>query len=163
MEQIEQLAIETLTPYKNNARVHSKKQIEQIAESIKAFGFNNTVLIDKKNNIIAGHGRVEAAKKLNMQKVPTIKIEHLSEKEKKAYILADNKLAEMSYWNYDILESELSEIQELNFDIKTIGFEPIELKHLEKNKEKVGAKEIDLDAFKEFKHICPKCSFQFDD
>ena len=160
---VKEIDVNVITDYKNNARIHSKEQIEQIAESIKAFGFNNPVLIDKKNNIIAGHGRVEAAKKLNMQKVPTIKIEHLSEKEKKAYILADNKLAEMSYWNYDILESELSEIQELNFDIKTIGFEPNELKQLEKNKEKVGVKEIDLDAFKEFQHICPRCSFQFDD
>ncbi len=160
---LEQRSIDQLTPYKHNARVHSEEQVEQIAQSIKEFGFVNPVLIDDQNTILAGHGRVEAAKKLNIQKVPTIKIEHLSEKEKKAYILADNKLAEMSYWDYDILESELSEIQELNFDIKTIGFEPNELKHLEKNKEKVGVKEIDLDAFKEFKHICPRCSFQFDD
>lgn len=163
MEKIEQVFIETLTPYKKNARVHNKEQIVQIANSIQEFGFNNPILIDNDNNIIAGHGRVEAAKYLKLDKVPVIKIEHLTESQKKAYILADNKLAEMSHWDYDILESELSEIQELNFDLNLIGFEPIDLKHLEKNKNKTGAKEIDLDTFKEFKHTCPKCSFQFDE
>jgi ParB-like chromosome segregation protein Spo0J len=130
MEQIEQLAIETLTPYKNNARVHSKKQIEQIAESIKAFGFNNPVLIDKKNNIIAGHGRVEAAKKLNMQKVPTIKIEHLSEKEKRAYILADNKLALNSRWDSELLREELSWLNIQDVELKNIGFDLKELANI---------------------------------
>ena len=83
MEQIEQVAIETLIPYKNNARLHSDKQIGQIAESIKSFGFNNPVLIDSKNNIIAGHGRVQETKRLKMKTVPTLKIEHLTEEQKK--------------------------------------------------------------------------------
>ena len=83
MEKIEQVFIETLTPYKKNARVHNKEQIVQIANSIQEFGFNNPILIDNDNNIIAGHGRVEAAKYLKLDKVPVIKIEHLTESQKK--------------------------------------------------------------------------------
>lgn len=161
--QIEQLAVSTLIPYVNNAREHSEEQVDQIADSIKKFKFNNPVLVDKTHGIVAGHGRVLAAKKLGLETVPCIRLDHLSELEKKAYIIADNKIAEMSYWNYDVLGAELEEIGKLNFEIEKIGFEPLELTQIETKTKTNGAKEIELDSFKEFKHTCPRCSFQFDE
>lgn len=114
-----------LKPYGRNARTHSPKQIAQIAASIKAFGFNNPVLIDRQSTIIAGHGRVEAAKLLGLATVPAIRLEHLSEAEKRAYILADNRLAEKAGWDREILAIELQHLIELevDFDIAVTGFE----------------------------------------
>jgi ParB-like chromosome segregation protein Spo0J len=97
----------SLRPYPGNARTHSPKQIKQISSSIKTFGFNNPVLVDDDDQIIAGHGRVEAAKLLNMKTVPTVRLSHLSESEKKAYILADNRLAEKAGWDNEVLAIEL--------------------------------------------------------
>lgn len=104
--QIEQLSVRALKPYSKNARTHSKKQIRQIADSIERFGFCNPVLIDDDRQIIAGHGRVEAAKLLGIGDVPTVRLTHLSEAEKRAYILADNRLAEKSGWDKEILAVE---------------------------------------------------------
>ncbi len=114
-----------LRPYARNARTHSPKQIAEIAQSIKAFGFNNPILIDKTDGIVAGHGRVEAAKLLGLASVPTIRLEHLNEAEKRAYILADNKLAEKAGWDREILAIELQNLMEvdLDFDISATGFE----------------------------------------
>ena len=119
-----------LTPYLHNARTHSKKQIGQIAKSIKEFGFTNPVLIDGKNNIIAGHGRVLAASELKLPSVPTILLEHLTEKQKKAYIIADNKLAEAAGWDNAILKIELGQLIDLDFDLDVIGFETGEIDFL---------------------------------
>src|SRR5680860_503057 len=96
---IDQIAIPDLTPWARNARTHSKKQIRQIAESIEAFGFTNPVLIDENRTIIAGHGRVEAAKLLGLREVPCLRLDHMTEKEKRAYVLADNKLALNAGWD----------------------------------------------------------------
>lgn len=114
-----------LKPYLRNARTHTRKQIAEIAVSITAFGFNNPILIDKDDCIIAGHGRVEAAKLLGLTSVPTIRLEHLSEAQKRAYILADNKLAEKAGWDREILAIELQNLMEfeLDFDISATGFE----------------------------------------
>lgn len=114
-----------LKPYGRNARTHSPKQIAEIAASIKSFGFNNPVLIDKADGIVAGHGRVEAAKLLGLPTVPTIRLEHLTEVQKRAYILADNKLAEKAGWDREILAIELQNLMELelDFDISATGFE----------------------------------------
>lgn len=114
-----------LRPYARNARTHSPKQVAEIAASIKAFGFNNPVLVDKDNGIVAGHGRVEAAKLLGLPSVPTIRLEHLSDAQKRAYILADNKLAEKAGWDREILAIELQNLMdiELDFDITATGFE----------------------------------------
>ncbi len=118
-----------LKPYSRNARTHSLKQIAEIAASIEAFGFNNPVLIDKDDGIVAGHGRVEAAKLLGLATVPTIRLEHLSDAQKRAYILADNKLAEKAGWDRDILAIELQNLMEfeLDFDISATGFEMPEI------------------------------------
>jgi DNA modification methylase len=123
------LPVGSLKPYDRNARTHSPKQIAQIAASIKAFGFNNPVLIDKDGGIIAGHGRVEAAKQLGIETVPCVRLEHLSNAQKRAYILADNKLAEKAGWDPEILKIELQHLTnlDLDFDISITGFEMPEI------------------------------------
>src|SRR5499427_634364 len=119
--------VETLRPYQQNTRTHSKRQIEQIARSIERFGFLNPVLIDASGTIIAGHGRVEAAKLLGLAQVPTLRIEHLSDEEKRAYILADNKLAEKAGWDREILAIELQALVDMDFEIELTGFEMAEV------------------------------------
>lgn len=114
--------VDQLSPYPGNARKHSRKQISLIADSIARFGFNNPVLIDDEGTIIAGHGRVAAAKQLKLTAVPTIRLSHLSEADKRAYILAENKLAERAGWDHDILAVELQGLINLDFDIEVTGF-----------------------------------------
>ena len=120
---IEMLATTDLIPYANNARTHSEEQIEKICRSIEEFGFINPVLIDEKQMIVAGHGRVMAAKKLGMDKVPCLRITGLTETQIRAYILADNKLAEDAGWDDEILKVELGELIDLDFDITIAGFD----------------------------------------
>jgi ParB-like chromosome segregation protein Spo0J len=108
---------------KHNARTHSKRQIDQIARSIKRFGFVGAVLIDNANQIIAGHGRVQAAKQLGLDRVPVLRVTHLSAAERKAYAIADNRLAKLAGWDGEILAIELQELREVDFDIGAIGFE----------------------------------------
>lgn len=122
-----------LIPYVNNARTHSDQQIAQIASSIKEFGFCNPVLIDGQNGIIAGHGRVLAAQKLGLKEVPTIELSHLTDTQRKAYILADNRLAELSGWDDELLKLELTGLELLEFDLELIGFD--DLKFSEDKKE----------------------------
>ena len=98
-DQIEYLETASLKPWANNARTHSRKQVRQIADSIEQFGFANPVLIDDRNTILAGHGRVEAAKLLGMETVPCLRLEQMSEEQKRAYVLADNKLALNAGWD----------------------------------------------------------------
>lgn len=117
-----EIEISKLMPYENNARTHSEAQLNRIAESIKEFGFINPILIDKEYGIIAGHGRMMAAKQLGIDKVPCLFVEHLSEEQKRAYIIADNKLALDAGWDYDILESEMKALQEMDFDLELTGF-----------------------------------------
>src|SRR4030081_234608 len=104
---IEYMPSTAFLPYAQNARTHSKKQIKQIASSIQRFGFCNPVLIDDQNRIIAGHGRLEAAKLLDMDQDPTVRLSHLSETERRAYVLADNRLAERAGWDRELLRIEL--------------------------------------------------------
>lgn len=120
-------AIGSLRPYARNARTHSKKQIKQIARSIERFGFTNPVLISDDGEIIAGHGRVEAARQLGWKKVPTIALSHLSADERRAYVLADNKLALNAGWDKEILAIELQALSELEFDVELTGFSLAEI------------------------------------
>jgi len=124
---IEYIPVRDLRPYPNNARTHSKKQIQQIAKSIAKFGFCNPVLIDDAKQIIAGHGRVQAAKVLGIDAVPTCQLSHLSEADKRAYILADNKLAEKAGWDRELLAIELQGLIEIDVDIELTGFEMAEI------------------------------------
>ena len=112
-----------LRPHPNNARTHSRKQIQQLAKSIKRFGFCNPILIDDGNQVLAGHGRLEAAKVLGLDVVPTCRLSHLSEADKRAYLLADNRLAEKAGWDKELLAIELKELIELNIDTEVIGFD----------------------------------------
>src|SRR5262245_59677620 len=124
---IETISVRELRPHPNNARTHSKKQIRQIAKSITQFGFCNPVLVDDAKQIIAGHGRVEAAKVLGIEAVPTCQLSHLSEADKRAYILADNKLAEKAGWDKELLAIELQGLIELDIAIELTGFEMAEI------------------------------------
>ena len=123
---IEWLSVETLIPYAKNARTHSDEQVAQIAGSIKEFGFNNPVLIDKESSIIAGHGRLLAARKLGMVKVPVIQLEHMTEAQRKAYVLADNRIALNSGWDTGMLTIELQDLKDY-IDLSLLGFDADEL------------------------------------
>ena len=129
---LETIAIDKLRPWPRNARIHSRKQIRQIAESIRRFGFTNPVLIDGDNRILAGHGRVEAARELGMTTAPCLRIDHLSAAEKRAYVLADNKLALNAGWDEELLALELQELMDadLGFDISVTGFSIAEVDRL---------------------------------
>ena len=120
-----------LIPYANNSRTHSDEQVLQIASSIKEFGFLNPVIIDADNGIIAGHGRVMAAKKLGIDELPCIDASHLTEAQKKAYIIADNKLALNAGWDDEILRIEFDALKELDFDLGLTGFSLDEISELE--------------------------------
>ena len=124
-------SINDLIPYVNNTRTHSEEQVNQIASSIKEFGFTNPVLIDEQGGIIAGHGRVMAAKKLNINEVPTIILNNLSEAQKKAYIIADNKIALNAGWDEELLKIEIEALQDMDFNIDLLGFSDEELADLE--------------------------------
>ena len=123
---IEWQSVETLIPYAKNARTHSDEQVAQIAGSIKEFGFNNPVLVDKDNSVIAGHGRLMAARKLGMDKVPVVQLGHMTEAQRKAYVLADNRIALNSGWDTGMLSLELQDLKD-DIDLSLLGFDPDEL------------------------------------
>jgi DNA modification methylase len=125
-KKIEMVSVDTLIPYAKNARTHSDEQVAQIAGSIKEFGFNNPVLVDKDNSVIAGHGRLMAARKLGYKEVPVVKLEHLTESQRKAYILADNRIALNSGWDTSMLSLELQELKD-DIDLSLLGFDADEL------------------------------------
>lgn len=116
-----------LHPYTYNPRTHSKKQIRQIADSIRRFGFVNPILIDADGGVVAGHGRLEAAKLLKLVEVPTLRIDHLTDTERRAYIIADNRLAEKAGWDKEILSLELQALIDLDFEVQLTGFETPEI------------------------------------
>jgi DNA modification methylase len=130
--QIEHLSPGDLRPWTRNARTHSKKQVRQIADSIRTFGFTNPVLIDRENTILAGHGRVEAAKLLGLETVPCLRIEHMTPEQKRAYVIADNKLALNAGWDEDLLAEELEALSslDLDFDVSLTGFSIAEIDSL---------------------------------
>lgn len=119
--------VSNLIPYVNNSRTHSEEQVNQICASINEFGFTNPLLIDEKDNIIAGHGRLLASKKLKMEQVPCIVLQGLTEAQKKAYIIADNKMALNAGWDEELLKIEIENLKELDFDLELTGFNVDEL------------------------------------
>lgn len=120
---VQEISIDLLKPYENNAKIHGAEQVSQIAESIKEFGFISPCLIDRDYNIIAGHGRLMAAQKLGMEKVPCVFVEGLTETQRKAYILADNRLTELGEWDTVMVSEELSKLKDDGFDIDLTGFD----------------------------------------
>lgn len=118
--------LDGLIPYARNSRTHSEEQVAQIAASIREFGFTNPVLVDGEGGIIAGHGRVMAARKLGMKEVPVIELDHLTDAQKRAYVIADNKLALRAGWNDEMLRLELADLDAEGFDLALTGFDAIE-------------------------------------
>jgi len=127
--QIKEVAVDKLIPYAKNSRTHSEAQVAQIAASIKEFGFRNPILVDG-TGVIAGHGRLLAARKLNLKQVPTIDCSDLTEPQKKAYIIADNKLAMNAGWDSELLAVEMEELLKGNFNLELLGFTESELDEL---------------------------------
>lgn len=124
---IEYKSVDELIPYARNSRTHNKEQVSQIMASIKEFGFTNPILIDDTGTIIAGHGRVQAAQKLNLDTVPTICLDYLTDAQKKAYVIADNRLALNAGWDFDMLKVELEDLNDLEFDVSLLGFDDKEI------------------------------------
>lgn len=146
--QIEYLPIDGLVPYARNSRTHDDAQVAQIAASIREFGFTNPVLVDADGGIIAGHGRVLAARKLNMATVPCIELAGMTETQKRAYIIADNKLALNAGWDMDTLAVEIKELEAEDFDLALLGFTPDELAAM------VSRDPVPLDEVDEIKEEC---------
>jgi len=159
--EIEKISINKIKPYKNNAKLHPPEQIQQIKQSIEAFGNNDPIAIDENNVIIEGHGRYFAFKELKQKDVEVIRLSHLNEEQKKAYILAHNKLTMNTGFDFDILNIELGEIE--NIDMSDFGFELL-FEAIEEPKEAEN-KEIDAEDFSEdnFNHECPRCKFRWND
>lgn len=120
---VQEVALNKLKPYEQNAKIHGQEQIEKLKASIEEFGFLTPCLIDAEYNLIAGHGRVMAAKELGMAKVPCVFIEGLTETQRRAYILADNRLGELGEWDMDIVFDELIELDSMDFDVSLTGFD----------------------------------------
>ena len=145
-ERFEKVNIDRLVPYARNARTHSKEQILQLRASLREFGFVNPVIVDKALNVIAGHGRILAAKEEGITEIPCVFAEHLTEAQKRAYILADNRLAMNAGWDAEMLAIELSDLQGSDFDISLLGFDDAELNKLLGGMEDVKDDDFDVDA-----------------
>jgi ParB-like chromosome segregation protein Spo0J len=126
-EKLERWPVERLVPYERNARTHSPEQVAQIAASIQEFGFTNPILVDGKDGIIAGHGRLAAAKDLGLAEVPVVVLDHLTPDQKRAYVLADNKLALNAGWDADLLQQEIAALNLVDFDLSLMGWSEDEL------------------------------------
>lgn len=164
-DQLEHLATADLIPYARNARTHSPSQVAGIAGSIREFGFNNPVLIDKDNGIIAGHGRVLAAQQLGLATVPCLRLGHLTKTQRKAYILADNRLAELAGWDTEMLALEIADLRLDDVNLELLGFDEDGLRDL------LGVADSDtaippnefqeMDENIDTDHECPKCGYRW--
>jgi ParB family chromosome partitioning protein len=157
--------VEDLIPYVNNSRKHSDEQVAQIASSIKEFGWTNPILIDGTNSIIAGHGRLMAARKLKMEEVPTIELSHLTDTQRKALVIADNKLALNADWDTTLLTIELDELLKDGFALDILGFNEQEIKTIMQEVNFDAGSEEDqgkLDQLDPKWICCPHCGKEFD-
>ena len=163
-DKVERWKIERLVPYARNARTHSDEQVAQIAASIREFGFNNPVLIDEQSSIIAGHGRVLAARKLELDSVPCIRLNHLSETQRRAYIIADNKIAMNAGWDEELLALELTELTEFGVNMDLTGFTVDEIVSLKQPNFEAATEEEQgqLDQLDPKWVACPNCGKEFD-
>jgi len=167
MLSIEYKSTGELVPYVNNSRTHSEQQVQQVAASIKEFGFTNPILIDHDGGIIAGHGRLQAAQLLSLDEVPTITLEGLTEAQRKAYVIADNQLALNAGWDLDSLKLEVDRLTELDFDLDLLGFDDGVLQDLintmEPNFDPATEEEQgQLDELDPKWVDCPHCGKEFD-
>jgi len=162
---ITQVAVDKLIPYVNNSRKHSDAQVAQIAASIKEFGWTNPILVDGDQGIIAGHGRLMAARKLGMKEVPVIELAHLTDTQRKALIIADNKLAMNAEWDTDLLTVELNELLADGFALNILGFNNDEISKLLDEPDFQPATEEEqgkLDELDPKWIVCPHCGKEFD-
>lgn len=155
--QIVEKKLDEIKPYKNNPRINTQA-IDKVAQSIKDYGFKNPIILDKNNEIICGHTRYEAAKQLELKKVPCIVATDLTPKQVREYRLVDNKTSELSWWDFDKLNEE---IEKYNLDVFDYGFKDFNLEE-DYNEQNIKDSEIDQDKLQEeFKNECPKCGFKF--
>ena len=157
---IQKISIDKIKPYENNAKLHPPEQIEQIKKSIKNFGNNDPIAIDENNVIIEGHGRYKALKELGFKEIEVIRLSHLNEQQKKAYILAHNKLTMNTGFDFNMLSLELDSIDD--FDMSDFGFEI----DFEKENQRISEnKELDTNEFndEQFDWECPRCGFRWND
>ncbi len=161
---IEQRSVSELIPYAGNSRTHSDAQVAQIAASIKEFGWTSPILVNGDNTIIAGHGRLLAARKLGMEEVPDIILDHLSKPQQRALVIADNQLALNAGWDMDMLKAEIEDLN-LTFDLDILGFDDAELQRILNEPDFEAGTEDDqgkLDQLDPKMVICPKCQHEFD-
>lgn len=156
---IEYLPLHEIKTYPNNAKIHTAEQIEQIKKSILEFGMNDPIAVWKDNEVIEGHGRLIALTELGYTEVPVIRLDNLTDEQRKAYMLVHNKLTMNTGFNFDILESELDSIE--NYDMEDFGFAITERDYQDLN----TSREYSTDDFDDdkFKHVCPKCGFRFNE
>ena len=157
---IDTIAISDIKPYEKNAKTHPKKQIELLADNIKRFGFTTPCLVDKDNNLIAGHGRLEAVKTLGWTDVPCVRMENLTDDEVKALRLADNKLAEMSEWDMTLVTDELKELDDDLLDLTGFDKDLVTVEFNFKNKE-FDLEKIEQQASEKKTRPCPNCGYEF--
>ena len=148
-QRIELWPLERLKPYERNARTHSAEQVAQIAASIVEFGFTNPILVDSGDGIIAGHGRLQAARELGLSTVPVVVLDHLSDRQRRAYVLADNQLALNAGWDLELLRTELQDLVADDFDLSVIGFSDEELEDLLPEVEELPPEDADDEAVPE--------------
>ena len=158
-------AIGALIPFARNSRTHSDEQVAQIAASIREFGWTNPILVDGDNGIIAGHGRLAAARKLGITEVPVVVLDHLTDAQKRALVIADNKLALNAGWDFELLENEVRGLDDDGFDLALLGFDERELANLLLAADFEPGSEDDqgrLDQLSPKMVICPHCQHEFD-
>ena len=163
--QIKTVPVEKLIPYVRNSRTHSDGQVAQIAASIKEFGWTNPILVDGESGVIAGHGRLLAARKLGQKEVPVIELAHMTESQKRAYVIADNQLAMNAGWDTTLLSLELADLKEVGFDLEILGFKPEDLKTFTEEINFDAGTEEDqgkLDQLDPKWVCCPHCGKEFD-
>ena len=163
--QIKTVLVEKLIPYVKNSRTHSDGQVAQIAASIKEFGWTNPILVDGESGVIAGHGRLLAARKLGQKEVPVIELAHMTESQKRAYVIADNQLAMNAGWDTTLLSLELADLKEVGFDLEILGFKPEDLKTFTEEINFDAGTEEDqgkLDQLDPKWVCCPHCGKEFD-
>jgi ParB-like chromosome segregation protein Spo0J len=170
-KRIEMWPLDRLRPYERNARTHSPEQVAQIVASIQEFGFTNPLLVDGADGILAGHGRLAAAKDMGLAEVPVIVLDHLTPTQRRAYILADNQLALNAGWDTELLQQEIVGLNLADFDLSLLGFDEDRIAGLldpegidreeSAPKDHKGAEEYGEEDFSEFEHKCPRCNFEF--
>lgn len=155
--QIEYLNIDEIKPYNRNTRKHTEKDIDKIKDSIRKYGFNDPLALWKDNIIIEGHGRLEASKELGMTEVPVIRLDHLTDEERREYAIAHNRTAEFSEWDMEMLEVEMSDLDFGDFDLE-FDLDDINGDMVWKDQDEI---DLDSEESKAKEHTCPSCGFKF--